>query len=171
MTRVVTAMRRYSLNITNVALPVVILAALSGLGFCGYRVYDAFTPRLHWQVEPMIIHGYIIAAGRIERDPKQDYTDDISISVTNGGCPRSTAAWPVGKAEAFSSEGYHIDPRQYLIVGDYFSIVTPLDPEWMDTARRCNLDLVISGDVPRAFSYGAFGINQIKIISLSGNSE
>lgn len=166
MNKATIAMRRYNLNIYNAVILALILAALGGLGFCGYRVYDAFSLRLHWQVEPVIIHGYIIAAGMVERDPKQHYPDDIGISVTNGGCPRSTALWPIVKAEAYSVEGYQIDPSQYRIDGDYFSIVTPLNPDWVDTARQCNLDLLVSGDVPRAFSYGAFGSKQIKIISL-----
>lgn len=164
-------MRGYSLNIANVALLSLILAALGGLGFCGYKLFEFAQPRLVWQVEPAIVHGYIIAAGMVVRDPKQNYSDDIGIAVLNGGRSRSTAHWPADKAEAYSAEGYSIDLSHYRTDGDYFSIVTPLDPEWIDTARQCNLDLVVSGDIARAFGYGAFGSKQIRIISLSGSSD
>ena len=79
----------YKLNIPNLvtlSLIVVVSGGLGivvfgGLGVCGYMIYDAMSPRLHWQVEPVIIHGYVIAAGMVEKDSNREYLNDISICL------------------------------------------------------------------------------------------
>ncbi len=163
----VVAMRGYSLNVPKVATLALILVMLGVLGFYGYRLYEFRNPsRVVWHVEPVMLHGYIIAAGMVEKDPGQSYTKSFGLSVDNGGCPPSTPRWPVGKAEAYSVEGYSIDPSQYWTDGDYFSIVTPLDPEWIETARQCDLRLVVYGGASTVFSYGASGSKQIRIVSV-----
>ena len=166
-------MRRYNLNIPKVATLALVLAVLGVLGFCGYRIYDTLAPRLHWQVEPAIIHGYLIAAGWVEKDPDREYLNDFSIAVRKSQCQSSAATRLVGEVEAYSlEEGSQLDISDFRLDGHYFSVVVPLDPDWIKTtARQCSLDLIVSGNAPRAFSYGAFDSMQIKIISLSGNSE
>ena len=166
---------KYRLNAPNLATLTVAVVVILGvsvfLGVCGYTVYDNLRSRLNWQIEPVIIHGYLIAAGRVEIDQNREYLNEFGISV-EAFCPRAAVFGTVARVEAYSQEVVPtLAVSQLRFDGGHFSVVTPLDPEWIGYARQCVLQMDVFGDAPRAFSYGSFGSKQIKIISLSGSSD
>ena len=168
-------MGNYRLNLPNLATLIVLVVAASGvsifLGFCGYTIYDNLRSRLHWQIEPVVVHGYLIAAGRVEIDQNREYLEEFSISV-EAFCPRAAVSGPVARVEAYSQEAVPtLAISQFRLVGEHFSVVTPLDAEWLDYARRCDLEMNVFGDAPRAFSYGSFGWKEIKVMSLESAPE
>ncbi len=166
---------KYRLNAPNLVTLTVAVVMILGvsvfLGVCGYTVYDSFRSRLHWQIEPVIIHGYLIAAGRVEMDQKREDLSEFGISV-KAFCPRAAVFGPIARVEAYSQDEVPtLAISQFRLDGYHFSVVTSLDTEWSDYARQCVLQMDVFGGAPRAYSYGSFGWRGIRVMSLEAATE